>query len=88
MLLQALSILFTHPQWIRTKCDCRQGEGDPSGQLYCGSVSAVHIDGTFSQRSCDVQYRESDWHVLWSPVQIFDVVSTLYLKDLRQLFLI
>ena len=34
----------------------RQGEGDPSVQLYSGSVLVAHIDGTFSQRSCDAQY--------------------------------
>ena len=36
-------------------CDSRQGEGDPSVQLYSGSVLVAHIDDTFSQRSCDVQ---------------------------------
>ena len=41
-------------------CDCRQGEGDPSVQLYCGSVLGAHVDGNFSQRSCDAQYNESD----------------------------
>ena len=49
-------MLFTRSQEERTTCDCRQGEGDPSVQLYRGSVLVAHIDGTFSQRSCDVQY--------------------------------
>ena len=49
-------MLFTRLQGKRTTCDCRQGEGDPSVQLYIGSVLVAHIDGTFSQRSCDEQY--------------------------------
>ena len=49
-------MLFTRSQRKRTTCDCRQGEGDPSVQLYSGSVLVAHIDGTFSQRSCDEQY--------------------------------
>ena len=52
----SVGVLFTRPQGKRTTCDCRQGEGDPSVQLYSGSVLVAHIDGTFSQRSCDVQY--------------------------------
>ena len=51
-----ISILFTRPPGKRTTCDCRQCEGDPSVQLYSGSVLVTHIDGTFSQRSCDAQY--------------------------------
>ena len=51
-----ISIPFTHPQGKRTTCDCRHGEGDPSVQLYSGSVSVTYIDGTFYQRSCDAQY--------------------------------
>ena len=51
-----ISILFTRPRGKRTTCDCQQGEGDPSVQLYSGSVLDAHIDGTFSQRSCDAQY--------------------------------
>ena len=51
-----ISILFTRPQGKRTTCDCRQGEGDPSVQLYSGSVLVAHIDGTFSQCTCDAQY--------------------------------
>ena len=49
-------MLFTRSQEKRTTCDCRQGEEDPSVQLYSGSVLVAHIDGTFSQCSCDVQY--------------------------------
>ena len=49
-------MLLTRSQWKRTTCDCRQGEGDPSVQLYSGSVLVAHINGTFSQRSCDEQY--------------------------------
>ena len=37
-------------------CDIRQGEGDLSIQLYSGSVLVAHVDGNFSQRSCDAQY--------------------------------
>ena len=51
-----ISILFTRPRGKRTTCDCRLGEGDPSVQLYSGSVLVAHVDGTFSQRSCDAQY--------------------------------
>ena len=51
-----MSILFTRPQGKRTTCDCQQSEGDPSVQLYSGSVLAAHTDGTFFQRLCDVQY--------------------------------
>ena len=40
-------MLFTRSQGKRTTCDCRQGEGDPSVQLYSGSVLVAHIDGTF-----------------------------------------
>ena len=49
-------MLFTCLQGKRTTCDCRQGAGDPSVQLYSESVLVAHIDGTFSQRSCDEQY--------------------------------
>ena len=51
-----ISILFTRPKGKRTTCDSREVEGDPSVQLYSGSVLVAHIDGTFSQRSCDAQY--------------------------------
>ena len=37
-------------------CDCRQDEGDLSVQFYSGSVLVPHVDGNFSQRSCDAQY--------------------------------
>ena len=40
-------MLFTRSQGKRTTCDCRQDEGDPSVQLYSGSVLVAHIDGTF-----------------------------------------
>ena len=53
-------MLFTRPQGKRMTCDCRQGKRDPSVQLYSGRVLVAQIDGTFSQRSCDVQYQESD----------------------------
>ena len=36
--------------------DCRQNEGNPSVQLYSGSVLVAHIDGTFFHRSCDAQF--------------------------------
>ena len=49
-------MLFTRSQGKRTTCDCRQGEGNPSVQLYSGSVLVSHIDATFSHRSCDEQY--------------------------------
>ena len=49
-------MLFTRLQGKRTTCDCRQSEEDQSVQLYSGSVLVAHIDGTFSQRSCDEQY--------------------------------
>ena len=51
-----ISILSTRPTGKRTTFDCRQGEGDPSVQLYSGSVLVSNIDGTFSQCSCDAQY--------------------------------
>ena len=49
-------MLFTRPQGKRMTCDCREGEWDPSVQLYSGSVLVAHIDGAFLQRSCDVRY--------------------------------
>ena len=49
-------MFLTRSQGKRTTCDCQQGEGDPSVQLYSGSVLVANIDGTFSQRSFDEQY--------------------------------
>ena len=40
----------------RTTRDCQEVEGDPSVQLYSGSVLIVPIGGTFARRSCDAQY--------------------------------
>ena len=40
----------------RTTRDCRKGEGDPSVQLYRGSVLIAPIGGTFARRLCDAQY--------------------------------
>ena len=50
------SILFTLLQRKRTTCDCWQGEGDSSVQLYSGSALVARIDSTFTQRKCDEQY--------------------------------
>ena len=33
-----IAMLFSHPHGKRTTRDCRKGEGDPSVQLYSGSV--------------------------------------------------
>ena len=51
-----IAIFSSRPQRKRTTRDCRKGEGDPSVQLYSGSVLIVHICGTFARRSCDAQY--------------------------------
>ena len=51
-----IAILSSRPQGKRTTRDCRKGEGDPSVQLYSGSVLIAPIGGTFARRSCDAQY--------------------------------
>ena len=50
------AIFSSRPQGNRTTRDCRKGEGDPSVQLYSGSVLIAPIGGTFARRSCDAQY--------------------------------
>ena len=56
LVLCNIAILFSSPQAKRTTRECRKGEGDPSVQLYSGSVLIAHIGGTFARRSCDAQY--------------------------------
>ena len=51
-----IAIFSSRPQGKRTTRDCRKGEGDPSVQLYSGSVLTALIGGTFARRSCDEQY--------------------------------
>ena len=48
--------IFSRPQGKRTTRDYREGEGDPSVQLYSGSVLIDPIGGTFARRSSDAQY--------------------------------
>ena len=51
-----IAIFSSRPQRIRTTRDCRKGEGDPSVQLYSGSVLIASIGGTYARRLCDAQY--------------------------------
>ena len=51
-----IAIFSSRPEEERTKRDCRKREGDPSVQLYSGSVLITPIGGTFAWRSCDAQY--------------------------------
>ena len=51
-----IAIFSSRLQGKRTTRDCRKGEGDPSVQLYNGSVLIAPIGGTFARRSCDAQY--------------------------------
>ena len=51
-----IAIFSSRPQGKRTTLDCRKGEGDPSVQLFSGSVLIAPIGGTFARRSCDTQY--------------------------------
>ena len=51
-----VAIFSSRPQGKRTTRDCRIGEGDPSIQLYSGSVLIALIGGTFARRSSDEQY--------------------------------
>ena len=51
-----IAIISSRPQGKRTTRDCRKGVGDPSVQLYSGSVLIAPFGGTFAQRSCDAQY--------------------------------
>ena len=53
---QYIAIFSSRPQGKRMTRDCRKGEGDPSVQLYSGSVLIAPIGGTFARRSCDTQY--------------------------------
>ena len=45
------AMFSSRPQGKRTTRDCRKGEGDPSEQLYSGSVLIAPIGGTFARRS-------------------------------------
>ena len=56
LVLWYIAIFSSRPQGIRTTLDCRKGEGDPSVQLYSGSVLIAPTGGTFARRSCDAQY--------------------------------
>ena len=51
-----IDIFTSRPQGNRTTHDCRKGEGDPSVQLYSGSVLIDPIGGTFARRSYEAQY--------------------------------
>ena len=51
-----IAIFSSRPHGKRTTRDCRKGEGDPSVQLYSGSVLISPIGGTFARRSYDAQY--------------------------------
>ena len=51
-----IAIFSSRLQGKRTTRDCRKGEGEPSVQLYNGSVLIAPIGGTFARRSCDAQY--------------------------------
>ena len=48
--------LSSRPQGKRTTRECWKSAGDPSVQLYSGSVLIAPIGGTFARRSCDAQY--------------------------------
>ena len=48
-----IAILSSRLQEKRTTRDCRKGEGDPSVQLYSGSVLIDLIGRIFARRSCD-----------------------------------
>ena len=64
-LVQWYIVIFSsRPQEKRTRRDCRKGEGDPSVQLYSGSVLIDPIGGTFARRTCDAQERNNLQHVL------------------------
>ena len=56
LVLRYIAIFSSRPQGKRTTRDCRKGEGDPSVQLYSGSVLIAPIGGTFARRTCDAQY--------------------------------
>ena len=56
LVLRYIAIFSSRPQEKRTTRDSRKVEGDPSVQLYSGSVLTAPIDGTFARRSCDAQY--------------------------------
>ena len=51
-----IAIFSSRPQGKRTTRDCWKSDGDPSVQLYSGSVLIAPIGGTFARRSCDAQY--------------------------------
>ena len=51
-----ITMFSSRPQGKRTTHDCPRGEGDPSVQLYGGSVLIALIGGTCARRSCDEQY--------------------------------
>ena len=56
LVLWYIAIFSSRPQGKRTTRDNRRGEGEPSVQLYSGSVLIAPIGGTFARRSCDAQY--------------------------------
>ena len=51
-----IAIFSSRLQGKRTTRHCRKSEGDPSVQLYSGSVLISPIGGTFAWRSCDAQF--------------------------------
>ena len=51
-----IAIFTSRPQGKCTTLECRKNEGDPSVQLYSGSVLIAPIGSTFARRLCDELY--------------------------------